>query len=203
MSTDKRLHVWNTMEPTPEPTPELIAWFDDFNDIHEFVALSNFYEGEPLFVPIVGFTVPTGEHAFAAMKAFKNGVDGQLERIVNAASPGEAKALGQTCKLRPDWEAVKYDVMMAVLRAKFTLDRVEGEVLLSTGNALLIEGTYWDDRVWGVSLFSDRSPLTAPGRNWLGTLLMARRAELKAEQLFDIAHNTGAYNGIFAIQKSV
>lgn len=194
----RHLHVYDE-----DGEPSLIAWFDDFAEVHPFMALSNFYEGEPLHLSLVDDTFATGEHAFAAMKAYHGGKTAQYHRIKNADSPGEAKALGQMCELRPDWEAVKYDVMMAILREKFTVTRVEGDVLLDTMEALLVEGTYWDDRVWGVSLFSDRSPLLAPGRNWLGTMLMARRAELRAEKLYNHVHNTGSYNELFAIKRSV
>jgi ribA/ribD-fused uncharacterized protein len=190
----KHLHIFDE-----GGNPEVIAWFDDFDGVHDYMALSNFYEGEPLNIPwFSDEPFATGEHAFAAMKAVRRD---EFKRIQKSRSPGEAKALGQACKLRPDWESVKYDVMLAVLREKFTLDRVEGRVLLSTGDALLIEGTYWEDMVWGVALFNDRNPLMAPGRNWLGTMLMARRAELKAERLFGHRHQTGAYNAVFATGK--
>lgn len=179
--------------------PTLIGWFDDFDGDHDYIALSNFFEGDPIYIsefcPYAAFN--TGEHAFAAMKARDKD---QRARIRNAGSPGEAKALGRACDLREDWEAVKYDVMMAILRAKFTLDRYEGDVLLSTGNALLVEGTYWYDTVWGVAL--DESPtetlIRQPGRNWLGTMLMARRAELVAEKLYGLEATTGEHNARFA-----
>lgn len=181
--------------------PLVIAWFDDFDGPHKYAALSNFYVGEPIGMTRVwGDSFMTGEHAFAAMKAF--GEDGKTrayEQIRDSGGPAEAKQRGRVCNLREDWEAVKYDVMMTVLRHKFTLDRVEGDVLMSTGDSLLIEGTYWNDHVWGVALNDDANPLKAPGRNWLGTMLMARRSELRAEQLFDYASDAGVYNGLFCV----
>ena len=177
--------------------PQIIGWFDDFAGPHEFQALSNFYVGEPLVIELLD-SVPfaTGEHAFAAMKAVNRD---EYEAIRDAPDPALAKALGRSCVLRDDWEAVKYDAMMAVLRAKFTLNRYEGTVLLNTKDALLIEGTHWRDQVWGVDLRDDSAPANhAPGRNWLGTLLMARRAELLAERLFGVKHPTGMFNTIFA-----
>lgn len=179
--------------------PEYIAWFDDFDGYHPYRALSNFYIGEPIRVPKID-DVPfmTGEHLFAALKAR---LPHQYEQIRDAKSPGHAKALGRTCSLRPDWELVKYDAMMLVLRNKFTLQREEGDILLSTGDALLIEGTAWDDHVWGVMLREGRSPLDSPGRNWLGSMLMTRRAELKAEMRFGHKHDTQLFNLRFAIGK--
>jgi predicted NAD-dependent protein-ADP-ribosyltransferase YbiA (DUF1768 family) len=61
-----------------------------------------------------------------------------------------------------------------VLARKFHPAREEAQMLLDTGDAQLVEGTYWHDQVWGVDI------TTGIGRNWLGTLLMARRAELRA-----------------------
>lgn len=185
------LHKFGT-----DGTPHLIAWFDDFDGAHPYRALSNFYEGEPIHIPNWSkIPFKTGEHAFAAMKAHRSE---EFAAIRDAMSPGEAKHLGRECLLRPNWEEIKYDTMMTVLRHKFTLQRAEGDILLSTGDSLLVEGTYWDDRVWGVALFEDRDPLMAPGRNWLGTMLMARRAELKAEKAFGLHHLNGVFNAIFA-----
>lgn len=191
----EHLHIF-----TGDGRPEVIAWFDDFDGDHPYRALSNFYVGEPLRIPHLDkiHTFATGEHAFAAMKARKQV---EYEMIRDARSPGQAKALGRRCALRPDWEIVKYDAMLAVVRSKFTLEREEGDILLNTGDALLVEGTYWDDMVWGVALFEDRNPLMAPGRNWLGTMLMARRAELKAESYFGHRHDTGVYNALFSVGK--
>lgn len=151
-----------------------ILWFDDLGTGNaEYRFLSNFYVGEPIQLPGVDAQFPTGEHAF---QAFKTDDLNEFHRIVGSPSPGAAKRAGRTCSLRHDWEAIKYDVMAAVVRAKFSLDRDEAGMLLATNDAYLREGTYWRDSVWGVDL---RHP-ERPGRNWLGTLLMARRAELRA-----------------------
>lgn len=159
--------------------------FDSFHGKNQWDFLSNFYIGEP--IEVFGDSWMTGEHAFQGMKALD-----PVERrhIQAAASPNIAKRLGRRCTLRPAWEAKKFDVMMAVLRAKFTLERDEGTRLMDTDVAWLIEGTNWDDRVWGV----DGYFLNSPGRNWLGTLLMARRAELNAEYIHGVHHDTGKYN---------
>lgn len=140
----------------------------------------------------------TGEHAFAAMKAWgTNAV--QFIEIVLADGPGPAKSLGRTCDLRDDWEVVKLDVMAAVVRAKFTLDRWEGARLRYTLDALLIEGTWWRDDVWGVHLTKNNTSQTASGRNWLGTLLMARRAELVAEERYGVTSRAVESNAKTAV----
>lgn len=178
-----------------------ITDFDDFDGPNPHAFLSNFYVGSPIQGPGLGSAVsyPTGEHFFQAFKTFEHA---SFNAIVGAASPGQAKAMGRSVRLRADWEAVKYDVMALVLRCKFTLERAEGQLLLDTGDALLIEGTAWRDRVWGVDLTTGTYPLASPGRNWLGTLLMARRAELRAQRdhLLDAYHPTAVHNASFVLK---
>ena len=65
----------------------------------------------------------------------------------------------------------------------------EGRRLLETGTRLLVEGTWWHDRVWGVDLAARPAhslPWHGAGRNWLGALLMARRSELVAEHALGV-----------------
>lgn len=163
--------------------PQVISYFDDFDAPgNEWRFLSNFYVGKPIHFG--KYVALTGEHLFQAMKS-RDGL--HFRKILAASTPGAAKAEGRhLLGLRPDWEMVKYDVMRYVLACKFTLQRAEGPQLLDTGDALLVEGTHWNDKVWGVSLNKgEEEPGSSwhqsRGRNWLGTLLMARRAELFAE----------------------
>lgn len=146
-----------------------ITWFED-------TPLTNFYEGE-LFT-VVGVPWPgeyrTGEHAFQAQKA---AIEDHAILVAQQLSPGTAKYRGRSIHLRSDWEEIKFDVMRAVLKGKFAPGRYEAEFLLGTGDALLIEGTHWNDRIWGVDLDS----AGWPGQNWLGKLLMERREELRHE----------------------
>lgn len=161
-----------TVTERNENPKQLINWFDDFDGPNHYRFLSNFYVGDTIDMGDGhGACYKTGEHAFAAYKA----ADGNSwQAIVDASSPGKAKMLGRRIELRKDWEAVKYDVMRAVLAAKFSPDRPEAKMLLDTKNAMLIEGTHWDDKVWGVTMSR------TVGRNWLGTLLMAQRAILRS-----------------------
>lgn len=168
-------------------TTNVIHNFDDFNGPNDFAFLSNFYVGQPL--KVFKHEWQTGEHAFQAMKS-TTATD--LKRVKRAKGPGMAKRIGRRMDLRDDWEVIKYDVMMAIVRAKFQQPREEATRLLLTGHALLVEGTTWNDRVWGVDKggkFPD-----AKGRNWLGTMLMARRSELHAMALGAPDFRTGLFN---------
>jgi ribA/ribD-fused uncharacterized protein len=112
---------------------------------------------------------PTSEHYFQAQKFA--GTEHE-EAVRNAKTPSMAAKLGRSrsLPLRADWEAVKDDVMRDALRAKFDQHPKLKSLLLSTGDAELIEHTrndsYWADGGDGT------------GKNRLGILLMELRAEL-------------------------
>jgi ribA/ribD-fused uncharacterized protein len=150
-----------TSDQDPEPDPEPI---DSFKD-DDTAFLSNFWP-QPFVYD--GVLYPTSEHAFQAQKTLD---PAQRKIVASATSPGIAKRLGRTIALRPDWEAVKLDVMYEVLRAKFS-DPDLAKRLLATGNAELIEGNWWGDRFWGIYL--------GEGENHLGKILMRIRDELRS-----------------------
>lgn len=128
--------------------------------------LSNFY---PSPFHAADLDWPTVEHYYQAMKTLNLQVRMTISRI---ESPGQAKRAGRNVSLRPDWEAVKIGVMRDALELKFDMpENVLGQYLLSTGDAFLVEGNTWNDTFWGVC--------KNQGRNWLGHLLMGRRAELR------------------------
>ena len=113
-----------------------------------------------------GIEYPSVEHAYQAAKT----VD-RRERaaIAKCATAGEAKKLGQKCAIRPDWDAVKIEIMRGLLKKKFSYRRLK-KALLDTGEAYLEEGNNWGDSFWGVC--------NDIGENHLGKLLMEIRDEL-------------------------
>lgn len=112
---------------------------------------------------------PTTEHYFQAQK-FEDSQ--HQEQIRKANSPMIAARLGRDRKkkLRKDWESVKDNIMYDAVLAKFTQYEGLKKLLLSTGDAKLIEHTtndsYWGDGGHG------------RGRNMLGIILMRVRDEL-------------------------
>ena len=93
-------------------------------------------------------------------------------------SASAAKRLGRSVTLRKDWEDVKYDIMVEVLKAKFTQNQNMLRVLLSTQDKLLVEDTTgWHDNIWG-SCSCPRCAATT-GKNLLGKALMQVRSDLK------------------------
>lgn len=127
--------------------------------------LSNFY---PSPVHFDGWTYYTLEHAYQAAKTD----DWELrERMSQLHNPVTAKRLGRELPLRPGWGAMRIAVMQILIATKFSPHRIESQWLLDTGDEELIEGNTWNDTFWGVC--------NGTGANWLGRLLMERRAFLR------------------------
>jgi len=125
--------------------------------------LSNFYVA-PIFYR--GIRFENNEAAFQAAKC------PERMRDFCGLSPQAAKRLGCRVELRSDWEAVKYDVMYRVCKAKFMQNSDLYRKLMDTGDAELVEGNTWGDRVWGVC--------NGVGENHLGKILMRLREELRS-----------------------
>ena len=65
----------------------------------------------------------------------------------------------------------KIDIMYNICKAKFTQNETLKTKLLKTGDAMLIEGNTWGDKIWG--------QVNGVGENNLGKILMRIREELK------------------------
>lgn len=129
--------------------------------------LSNFF---PSPVEMDGALYVTVENAFQAAKT----VDPVLRQDFETCSPDESKMRGMAVALRPDWEAVKLDIMLDLLRRKFAIPAL-GRRLAATGTAEIVNRNVFGDAFWGVT--------RSGGRNELGRLLMRVRAEVAASQL--------------------
>src|SRR5262245_39878445 len=133
----------------------------------EFGCFSNF---APYPVRMDGKVWPTSEHYFQAQK-FKDAK--HQESIRQTKSPMIAARMGRDRKkpLRRDWESVKVGIMRDVVRAKFSQHDDIRQVLLSTGDAKLVEHTE-NDSYWG-------DGGDGRGKNMLGRILMEVREELR------------------------
>lgn len=133
---------------------------------NKFQFLSNFYPEE---MEYEGDIYASSEHAFQAAKATNE--EDRL-KVKNTATCGASKRAGRSIELRKDWEDVKDEIMLNILRAKFSNPNL-AKMLLDTGEEELIEGNTWGDTYWGVC--------KGKGKNVLGKLLMKVREEHKAE----------------------
>lgn len=149
--------IQELVEAHPECTGEPIIHFDG-----QYKFLSNFYQSP---FEVHGYSFDNGEAGFQGFK--------DLSRVEAFATikPSKAKWLGRQVQLRPDWEEVKNSVMEDVVRAKFKHNAELKQRLLATGDRLLIEGNWWNDKIWGVS--------NGKGENRLGIILMKVRKEIK------------------------
>lgn len=132
-----------------------------------YAEFSNF---APFGVEMDGLWWRTVEHFFQAMKFHDTDY---RERIRLCARPKQAKALGMTraVPLRSDWEQVKDAVMLAAVRIKFATHAAPRALLLSTGQARIVENAPMD-AYWGCGP-------DGQGLNRLGVILMQVRAELR------------------------
>ena len=134
--------------------------------IGEHSFLSNFHVST-LYVD--GKSYPTVEHAY---QAFKASSESEHDVIRKAKTPMEAKKLGRTLVLPENWDDEKIELMKRLIRAKFENPLLR-ELLLSTGDAELIQDNKWNDRFWGVC--------RGEGLNHLGKILEDTRAEIMQE----------------------
>ena len=134
---------------------------DSFDGKYAF--LSNFY---PVSISYQGLTYPSVEHAYQASKSIET-----FERwtILTCRTPGLAKKLGRTLKIRSNWEEIKLGIMEELLLIKFSQEPFK-TMLLDTGKEELIENNYWGDTYWGTC--------KGVGSNHLGNLLMKTREKI-------------------------
>lgn len=126
--------------------------------------------------PIVfeGRVFPTAEHAYQAGKARKEAV---REWLLSAPTPSLVAMAAHGLyiwDIVPNWSKIKFDRMREVLRAKFTQHEDLRQVILSTGEARIVEVARVANgvnRTWG--------EVDGKGLNMLGVLLMDVRSELK------------------------
>jgi ribA/ribD-fused uncharacterized protein len=153
--------------PTAPPQAEAIT---SFKATHNF--LSNFWfvaQG----IAYDQMTGPTVEHVFQAAKTLD---PDERRAVLTARMPLDARRMGRTVTLRPDWEHMKLGVMAALIGSKFS-DRRLAALLLATDDAKLVEGNHWCDTFWGVC---DCRKHDNVGENWLGRILMIQRSFLRA-----------------------
>lgn len=130
----------------------------------EYFFLSNFYEAP---VEYDGLQYMNSEAAFQAQKCEFPQKRVEFQKL----NPSAAKALGRKVTLREDWDEVKTDVMLGIVRNKFKQNPDLGKKLIETGDTYLEEGNWWGDKIWGVC--------NGVGENKLGKILMKVREELK------------------------
>jgi len=159
---------------TPAPKPN---WDDPFEGVVQddrriagFVGayrwLSNYF---PCPVTYEGRTYGSSEAAYHASK-FPPAERDEFTRL-------DADAAKKLSRRKPVdaawWDERKVRVMREITEAKYRGNPELAAKLLATGNRELEELNWWGDKFWGT--------VKGEGRNELGRILMAVRAQLRAE----------------------
>ena len=155
---------------TAQATPVEIGFYRANEE--PYGAFSNLYKRP---IEFEGKIYATSEHAYQAGKAIKPAV---RDWILSAPTPALAAMAAHglyVWDVAPNWATIKFDRMRAVLRAKFDQHPDLRELLLSTGEARLVEvGTVNNavNRLWG--------EVGGKGENMLGVMLMELRTSYAA-----------------------
>lgn len=142
----------------------VIRFFSQSETHREF---SNF---APFPIDLDGEHWATTEHYYQAQKF----TDPDMRsKIRDAQKPIIAKNLADKYRdrIRPDWDAVKDEVMYLAVRRKFELHPVLQELLLATGDEPIVESAP-HDYYWGEGR-------DGTGQNRLGKIIERIRAELR------------------------
>jgi ribA/ribD-fused uncharacterized protein len=160
------------------PPDNRILYFG--RDREAFGFLSHFH---PASIELDGEIWPTVEHYYQAQKSSSRPY---RQAIREAVSPGQAKRLAaypgttnrqrkdswllENGKLpRPDWDAVKLDIMRSADWAKYSQNPVR-DLLTATGDAELVEDSP-SEGFWGIGP-------DGLGQNWAGRVLTEVRIRL-------------------------
>jgi ribA/ribD-fused uncharacterized protein len=135
----------------------------------QYGSFSNF---APYPIEIDGKVWPTVEHYFQAQK-FAGTPHEEAMRREKSAMVVKRMGRDRNKPLRPDWAAVKDDIMRKAVLTKFTQHADLRAQLLATGDARIVEhnenDSYWGDGRHG------------SGRNMLGIILMEVREQLRRD----------------------
>ncbi|MEO5624996.1 MAG: NADAR family protein [Dokdonella sp.] len=140
--------------------------------------LSQWY-GAPFVVD--GSLYPTAEHFMMAQKASLFGDHATRERVLQAATPEAAKALGRQVQGFDEniWLKNRFAIVVRANEAKFSQNAELRRFLVQTGSRILVEASPVD-RIWGIGLAQDDDRTNNPnlwrGLNLLGFALMQVRA---------------------------
>jgi len=124
-------------------------------------------------IDLEGQTWPTSEHYYQAQKYQDTLHQSLCEQIRQSPTPEAAAALGRnpTYAIRPNWDAIKAEIMYTAVRTKFLTHAAIQAELLATGDELIVENSPLD-AYWGCGA-------DGKGDNQLGKILMQVRQDIR------------------------
>lgn len=138
----------------------------------------------PAPMAIDGNIYRTAEHWMMAEKARLFNDKEALVKILSTGRPSEAKAYGRQIRNYNDdeWASIRFQVVVRGNMAKFAQNMELRELLLNTGNKVLVEANA-EDGIWGIGMGEDNprchDPRQWQGENLLGFALMKVRDRMQ------------------------
>ncbi|MCS0633683.1 NADAR family protein [Telluria mixta] len=121
---------------------------------------------------IDGQRYATAEHYMMAEKAVLFGDPSARVRVLQAPTPGAAKALGRSVSGFDEavWVEHRFSIVVRANQAKFTQNPELGIFLKQSGARILVEASPVDS-IWGIGLAQDDERAKNPSQ-WLGLNLL-------------------------------
>ena len=205
MLGDYPVRIWHTSQSrsclrchlddhSTNQTDKCAAYRPHQNNVEPFKhpnnVLTNYY---PCDIKLDGQVFKSAEHCYLWHKCTDLMEPELAERVFSASTPEEAKRISTelgTQKDLTDWDNKKIDIMRKILLAKLDSCNLYRNVLLKSGDKILVEST--KDKFWGSNmshfLVKTTDPIFYPGENQLGRLHMEIRDNIK-EASEHVSHN--------------
>jgi ribA/ribD-fused uncharacterized protein len=147
------------------------------------VSRSCFSQWYPARFEVDGVAYPSAEHFMMAEKARLFADEASRLKILQAATPNDAKSLGRRVAGYDEsaWLAARFDIVVRGNLAKFQADPRLRAYLLGTTPQILVEASPVDP-VWGIGLAAD-DPRCADPRRWEGLNLLGFALMIVRERL--------------------
>jgi ribA/ribD-fused uncharacterized protein len=136
-----------------------------------------------------GNTILTSETGlmYAKWKEFDSTNLKLKNKILQSSDPAIIKKLGRQVKNfdQDIWDQKKFQIMINILRLKFSQNQELKNLLLSTNDSILVEASPYD-KIWGIGLKESQAKKMEMedwlGQNLLGKALMKVRENIRLEK---------------------
>jgi len=125
----------------------------------------------------------TEQYMMAAKAMFFNDTEAH-KKIMESNNPSDQKQIGREIKGFDtlQWRGICFDIVVRANVAKFTQNEELKQILIESGNKIIVEASPYD-KIWGVGLQESdprcENPALWQGENLLGLALMVARNKIK------------------------
>lgn len=167
---------------------EMIGFYHEYED---YGCFSNWYKAD---FEYAGIKYSSVEQYMMFQKVSMFHQYELADAIMETDDPSIINKLGQTRfrNFNPKlWDSLAYTIVKRGVKAKFAQNEELLEILLSTGESVLMECSA-NDIIWGIGVGIDSDDIYNPsawsGKNQLGRILMSVRDELREELKLNNGH---------------